>query len=101
MSNTAPQVCTRLIDDVFVFLELNELERNQLVSRDWNRVVKNGLEYYTFSPRRRIHEVFITHQICKIPRRLFTFKTVSIFIYFTTNLITHIFYMMIYTDKDF
>ena len=77
MPKIAPQVSVKLITDVFVLLELNELERNQLVSRDWNYVVKNGLEFKSLNPRRRIRELFISSQICKVSRRLFAFKTVN------------------------
>lgn len=77
MTKSAPQVCRKLIVDVFVFLNLNEIERNQLVSRDWNDVVKKGLEYGSFNPRRLIHEVFISSQLCKVSRHMSTFPTVN------------------------
>lgn len=79
MQVSAPQVCTKVFCDVFIFLDLNEIERNQLVSRDWNGVVKNGLACGSFNPRRLVHEVFISSQLCKVSRNMFTFPTVRFY----------------------
>ena len=58
---TPPLVCARLLLDVFRFLEMNEVERNQLVSKDWRDLVATsvGVE---LCQRRRFFELFITHQ---------------------------------------
>ena len=100
MIKSAPQVCTRVIVDVFLFLELNELERNQLVSRDWNGVVKDGLEFGSLKPRRRIRELFISSYLCKVSRHMFTFPTVIFFIHTKSKKFLSTIYSIFFSMAD-